>query len=122
MRACRLPKMCAWCQFPIAQVPIEVWVMRCAARQAQHVKSKARRQNSARSSRVMNSEDCAPKCAAAPIDSMMNAQSIKMPKPILAWKRSGFVVLERGVILVDSANWIVVGIFNFPLELRANKY
>jgi hypothetical protein len=51
---------------------------------------------------------------------MVIAQTIKMPKPARALKRSSLAVLERCVLPVDDEDSIVVDIVNSPLEQPLN--
>jgi hypothetical protein len=78
-------------------------------------------QDSARSSKAMYSGDCAPEWATAPIDSMMNAQSINIPKATGPLSGSSLDRLKRCAMLTDSGNTIVVGIFQSPLEQWSSR-
>ncbi len=84
--------------------------------------SRSANQIGARSSKALYSNDCVPKCAAAPIDSMTAAQSISIPKLIPALNGSSLVLSERCAVWIDRGKPIVVGIFNLLWNKKPDLY
>jgi hypothetical protein len=119
-RACSFLRACEWYQFSIAQSQIDVRVvqMLCETGVTHGKRLASERREKFEGTEIggLRTEVCGR--ADRQHDDRPEHKNAEVCSGV---NGSGFMVIETRVISVDSADWIVVGIFNSPLERRTDR-